>query len=630
MTHGTHHFILAAAFLSMAAGLRAETFELDAAAPGPVISPLLFGHNLEVTRRAIWSGLGAEMVANRKFAANANGMAKRWTTTGEGTKASLDEPNAYVGKTSLRVSVAAQSSGGIVQQEQTLCFRKDTRYKFRWWLKTEADRKVRMRITGAEGKTILVDVENSVEPGQWRSWTGEFVSASDVANAKLELTSNEPGDFRVGAVSVQPADAFHGMRRDVIESLRQIKPGSLRFPGGCYSEFYRWQDGLLPVDQRPPIGPTGLDFLLRDSDDIDTQELGIDEFMALCRELGCEPSLTLRLSESTPEDAAAWVEYCNGGPDTKWGKIRAKRGHPKPYGVKTWFVGNELYFFGRGGMNDPNNAAARSALVAGAVKKVDPSVRLVACTNLVGGTNQVSWNKPMLDKAGPWTDAVSFHDYMQDSHKPGSLEVFAKASTVYLRPALQKFRKELARPVLFDEWNTLWGKPGYLGMGLYTAGVLNLLCRESEALNVEQALFFQPVTEGCITVTPTGSELDVAGRVFALVGAHQGNRLLGMAPEQPADSDLDLTASLAPGGKQVIVTAINRSQSAPRTLELALANFKMPARVKVTLLTPVALDPQSSFSQSGLEVPVTDGKKVSISLPPCSVASLSIASPANN
>lgn len=622
MSHFKTAVIIGVACLATIRSGRAETIELDAAVQGPVISPLLFGHNLEVTRRAIWSGLGAEMVANRKFAANENGMAKRWVVTGEGTTASLDDQNAYVGKTSLRVNVAAQAAGGIVQQQETLCFRKDTRYRFRCWVKTQATRTVRVRVTDAEGKILLCDLEHSIAAGDWRLVTGAFAAATDAANARLEITGKDPGVFWVGAVSMQPADAFHGMRSDVIESLRRIKPGSLRFPGGCYAEFYRWQDGLLPVDQRPPIGPTGLDFLLRDSDHIDTQELGIDEFMALCRELGCEPSLTLRLSESTPEDAAAWVEYCNGTADSKWGKIRADRGHPEPYGVKTWFVGNELYFFGRAGMNDPHNAAARSAVVAEAVKKVDPSVRLVACTNLVGGSNQTSWNTPMLEKAGTWVDGISFHDYMQDSRKPGSLEAFARASTSYLRPALQKFQMELARPVLFDEWNTLWGKPGSLGMGLYTAGVLNLLCREADSLNVEQALFFQPVTEGCVTVTPMGSDLDVAGRVFAVFGEHQGNRLLRIAPERPVDADLDLTASLSRDGKQIVVTVINRNPSAPQPLDLLVKNFTMPAKAKAMLLTPIALDPQSAFNQGQVEWPVTVGNQVSISVPPCSVACL--------
>lgn len=600
--------------------------EIDAAAHGAVISPLLFGHNLEVTRRAIWTGLGAEMVANRKFAARENDMAKRWSVTGDGATAALDDKIVYVGRTALQVKVRAQGPGGISQQQESLSFRNGTRYAFRWWLKTEAARGVRMRLTDAPGAATLFEAEEAIEPGEWQLWSGEFVSPAEAANARLELTSSDPGTFWVGAVSVQPADAVHGMRRDVIERLREIKPGSLRFPGGCYAEFYRWQDGLLPVDLRPPIGPTGLDFLLRDSDDIDTQELGIDEFMALCRELGCEPALTLRLSESTPEDAAAWVEYCNGDAGTKWGRMRVERGHPEPYGVKTWFLGNELYFFGRGGLNNPGHCASQSAVFAEAVKKVDPSIRLIGCTHLVGGANHANWNTPLLAAAGDRLDGISFHDYMQDSHKPGNLRAWATASTAYLRPALQRFQRELGRPVLFDEWNTKWGTSGSLGMGLYAAGVLNLLCREAGSLNVEQSHFFQPITEGGITVTAQGAELDEAGKVFALFAAHQGNRLL-KTPDTADDADLDVCASLTPDGSQAYVTVINRSTDREHVVEVSLRNFAGPVGAAATLLVPRALDIRSAFTRREETLPVAEGVRVTLTLPPCTIARVHFSPP---
>ena len=621
-------WLLAGGLLPLAAQEPVTRVALDAAQPGPVISPLLFGHNLEVTRRAIWSGLGAEMVANRKFAAAANGMAKRWAATGTGTTAALDDKTPYVGKTSLRVQVVAPDPGGISQQQATLGFRQNVRYKFRWWLKTEADRSVRMRLTDQQGVKVLAEADKAIQPGEWQLWSGEFVAAADAANARLELTSNAPGAFWVGAVSLQPADAFHGMRRDVIEQLRLIQPGALRFPGGCYSEFYRWQDGLLPVDLRPPIGPTGLDFLLRDSDDVDTQELGIDEFMALCRELRCAPALTLRLSETTPADAAGWVEYCNGSAQSKWGKLRADRGQPQPYAVKTWFLGNELYSFGRGGLNDPNNCARQSKLFAEAVRQADPSIHLTACTNLVGCNSNPAWNTPLLAEAGSLIDGISFHDYMQASRKPGNLKEFATAATTYLWPALQKFQRELARPILFDEWNTMWGYPGTVGMGLYTAGVLNLLCREADTLGVAQALFFQPLTEGAITVTPMGAELDEAGKVFAAFSAHQGNRLLKITPASSAEADLDLTASLAPDGKRIFVTVINRNPDSAHTVELSLDHFQVPAGSTAELLVPVALEPQAKFAQREGKLALTGGKLVALSVPPCAVARLCLGLPA--
>ena len=310
--------------------LAAETnrFEIDAQQTGAVISPLLFGCNLEVTRRGIWRGLGAEMVANRKFAAVADNMPRRWYPLAAAGGVTMDGKVVFVGKGSVRVG--GDKPAGLGQQQEALAFQKDTRYTFRWWLKSEAEQRVWMRIADDKNTLTMMQAEQVLRPGDWQLWSGEFTAPASVGNARLELGSKTAGVFWVGVASVQSADNFHGMRRDVIALLKQIKPGGLRFPGGCYAEFYRWQDGLLPVDQRPPITTPSVDILLPDTDDWDTQELGIDEFAALCRELGCEPALTVRLCGTQAEDAGSWVEYCNGSPQTQWGKLRAQRGHREP------------------------------------------------------------------------------------------------------------------------------------------------------------------------------------------------------------------------------------------------------------------------------------------------------------
>ena len=601
---------------------RVTSLTLDVSDQGAVISPLLFSHNLEVTRRAVWSGLGAEMVANRKFAAVKDGLPRRWAALPGGGSIALDNQEVFVGQHSIRLG--SNGTGGLLQQQDTLAFRQGARYVFRWWLKTTEKRPVWMRITDAPGTKVLFQAEKSLQPGEWQLWTGRFVAPVTTTNACLELGSKTAGVFWVGAASLQPADAFHGMRRDVIELLKQIKPGGLRFPGGCYSEFYRWQDGLLPLDRRPPLGPTGLDFLLRDSDDVDTQELGIDEFIALCREIGCEPALTLRLSETSPEAAAAWVEYCNGSPTTKWGRIRAARGQRKPYGVKTWFLGNELYFFGRGGMNNATNCARQSKAFGEAVKQVDASVRLVGCTSLVGGVNNQAWNTALLEQAGSLIKYISCHDYLQGYFDPKDLQAYATASTRYLRPAFKKYQQELGLPVVFDEWNTMWGQPGSVGMGLCAAGVLNLLCREAEALGVEQAYFFQPVTEGVIRITPLAAELDPAGRIFAAFKAHQGNRVLKL-PEMPADAALDTCASASSDGRRVYVTVVNRSATKDQRVELLLKSVANPVKAKLKLLIASDASPQqSSFEERSEQPALLGGNRLAVTVPRSSVAVLEL------
>lgn len=143
------------ALLSSCHGLEAAAtvdpvtrIDLDVGTRGWIISPLLFSHNLEVTRRAVWTGLGAEMVANRKFAAVDKDLPKRWTVSGEPVKASIDSQVRYVGTHSLRVEVGSRNPGGIAQQQDSLAFEMGHRYSFRLWLKSAGQQTVSLRIGG--------------------------------------------------------------------------------------------------------------------------------------------------------------------------------------------------------------------------------------------------------------------------------------------------------------------------------------------------------------------------------------------------------------------------------------------------------------------------------------------------
>lgn len=598
--------------------------ELDAKQTGGTISPLLFSHNLEVTRRGIWRGLSAEMVANRKFAASEKGFPKRWNVLDSTDQVIIDDKVAYAGTQSLRIEVTREgTSCGIYQVQETLAFQKDTKYVLRLWLKTDTDRTVKAKIGDATGDQILFEKTWPIKPGSWQLVSDEITASAASENSRLEISSQAAGVFWIGAVSVQPANAFHGMRRDVIALLKQIKPGSLRYPGGCYAEFYHWQEGLLPVDQRPPIGPMELTFVLPDSDNYDSQEIGIDEFIALCREVGCEPAVTMRLCENTSEDAAAWVEYCNGSPDTKWGNIRAQRGHTEPYRVKCWFVGNELYYFGRGGLKNADAAARQTQLFASAMKKADPAILLVGCTY----AGNKDWNKSLIGQADGLLDLFSVHNYLLDQFK-GDLPGIAKASTKILRPSLQNardaFRQDVQkdRPIgiAFDEWNLMWGLQSSVEMGLYTAGTLNLLCREAAQLEIERAYFFMPVNEGAIKVTPLGASLDTAGEVFDLFKVHQGNRLL-KTPEIQADADLDLCASISPEAGNVYVTIVNRCTSGDRIVELELRNFAGNVDPAVTFLIPQALSEDAKeFRKLNEKLEMLDNKRVVLHIAPCSIA----------
>lgn len=615
------------------------SIEIDARAEGEPISPLLFGHNMEVTRRSVFGGLSAEMISNRKFAALENGLPKRWSVISTSTRMAMDEQVPYGNRASLRVE--SDGSGGVRQQVDSplfpegswtqsllpddygsdvggvLAFQEGRKYSFRWRLKTDyADKRVWMRMTDTSGARTIGEASMTLKPGEWQTWTGEFSAAETVENARLEFGSKTAGNLWIGAASIQPSDAFHGMRRDVIELLKEIKPGALRFPGGCYSDFYKWREGLLPIDERPVISQGSLEFLFTDSDGYDTQELGTDEFIALCQELNCEPAITVRIwnEPGEPEEATAWVEYCNGGPETKWGKVRIERGHPLPFGVKTWFVGNELAFFGRNGMNQAAISAARSRLFAEAMKKVDPSISLVGCTDFTKeGTDD--WNKGLMEQAGQYLTYGSYHCYAGGEEEYPSVRSMAKAS-VGLGTACQTLSRNIDREVTLDEWNTRWGTRGTVAMALHSASLLNRLCRNSKELGISQAYYFQPVNEGAIRVHPLDAKLDAAGKVFALYKVHQGSRLL-KTTARSADADMDICASAAPDGKNLFITVVNRNCDHEASLSLSLKNFNPEFQAEMKVLIPRSFeDTETELIERNETLTVHGSNRVETRMPP--------------
>ncbi len=147
----------------------------------------------------------------------------------------------------------------------------------------------------------------------------------------------------VGAFSLMNNDNFHGMRKDVIECMKQIGIKILRWPGGNFSGEYNWKDGLLPADMRSPFESyLGIETQPH-TFGYDFHEINTDDFCALCREIGAEPFITINPAWNTPEESGQWVEYCNGDENTEYGRLRIERGlyNTAKYHSKAMFFGRK-------------------------------------------------------------------------------------------------------------------------------------------------------------------------------------------------------------------------------------------------------------------------------------------------
>jgi hypothetical protein len=563
----------------------AVSLEIPTRRSGCAISPLLFGHNFEITRKASWQGLAAEMLANRKFAAvGANGLPLHWMAIGTSkdpvagggpSTVTLDSTTAFAGKHSLRVALAHDGGEcGISQQHDHLTLEEGRHYRLRVWVRAGAPMTVIVRVgatTGGQTNSLLWEVRRNISPAGWQEVTDEFTASRNEPAARFEVVGvgADANAFNVGAVSLQDANAFHGMRRDVIECLKAMQVRLLRYPGGCYSEYYNWKDGLLPADARPPIGPVLEDFLLPNSDRYDAHEIGIDDFMALCGELGCEASITVRMGEGSPDEAASWVEYCNGGKDTKWGRLRQERGHIEPYGVKYWSLGNEISAWGKGESKNVERYGEMCKEFAQAMRRIDPTIRLIG-SGMHGvherwplrGTQ--AWTERILALAGGVLDAYSYHEYTEPL---ATVTQTARAPLKLTHSELEGLCATLNRQapslrpttIFYDEWNVweAWNRTPGIQESLFAAVTLHMLCREAGPLGIEGSCYFQPVNEGAIRVLPTTAELTPVGKVFSLFATHAGR-----LPVKVSGSwgSCDIFASLAADGRSLAVTAINAEE----------------------------------------------------------------------
>lgn len=199
-------------------------------------------------------------------------------------------------------------------------------------------------------------------------------------------------------ISLLPSDSAGFVRKEVMEMTRALNAGMMRLAGN-YISAYHWQQAIGPVYERPCVineawgGWTNKYF-------------GTDEFIQFCRDLNVEPLICVNDGSGTPEEAAAWVEYCNGDADTPMGKLRAANGHLEPYGVKFWEIGNEVWGPWQVGHCSAEQFAERCTRFAQSMKAVDSGIKLMAC-----GHSNMDWNKIVLEHAAEHIDFLTLHLY---------------------------------------------------------------------------------------------------------------------------------------------------------------------------------------------------------------------------
>lgn len=597
-------------------------------------SPYIFGHNLEHTRSAVSGGLSAQMLKNRKFAgkpAPNQGISSKWFPIGERVLF-LQDGNAYTKhiclpdmkrinerKSQVIQNLVEGQTAGIGQHGLFLVQGKP--YELRMVTKVSAPVELKVELTDCDGTKVYATHVHPLVPSEdWVINEFDMVPSGDDGNASIRYTFTQRTEVCLGALSMMPKDHFHGMRPDVVAHLKEIGPTLIRWPGGNFAGEYRWKDGLLPVDQRAPLQAYTEIETQPHTDGFDYHEIDTDDFIALCREVGAVPLLTINLAWNSPEESAQWVEYCNGSTDTEYGKIRAERGHEEPYNVHFWSLGNEM---GYGHMEGPNGSKGYTEYAlrhADAMLKVTPDLELFAS----GPYPNDEWAKQSAAVMADKVKYISLHHYEspkggrhyttpEDIRKTYELtadDVFGnKKMGEKMRESLDATGKRLH--ISFDEWNQwyAWYRPSCVSEGIYTARMLHYLLNCSNEMDIPVACYFQPVGEGAIVIDPSGSRLTANGQMFALMKAHQGGKLCKVT-----DND-DLSTAATLNGDVLTITLINHNYDKKREFCFDLKGKLLDAFV----YTSEDVLPFSYFDTAPMEVNVKKGK-VATCLPPHSVA----------
>lgn len=196
-----------------------------------------------------------------------------------------------------------------------------------------------------------------------------------------------------------------GFRTDVADALRQLQMPVVRYPGGNFVSNYDWRDGVGPVDQRP----SRPDFAWQS---LESNAFGTDEFMTWCDHIGTQPMMAVNLGTGTAREAAALVEYCNLAGGTADSQMRHDNGHPDPYDVELWCLGNEMDGPWQAG-HVPAQTYAEKALTASQLMKgLDRSIQTIACGSSDRGLpSYLQWDQTVLEHCWDSIDFISAHRY---------------------------------------------------------------------------------------------------------------------------------------------------------------------------------------------------------------------------
>jgi len=617
------------------------------------IDPRLYGQFLEFMYEGVKGGLAAELVRDRGFDAppNSIGLSRPWERYPDDRiddydlsfhwddavafPVRLDQIEPKPVEHSLRVD----ARDGVIERhgfyQPRIPLRAGIAYDGSLQLKTD-DFEGRILVSLEEDRTggaVLAQAAVPLARGDWKRHAFVLRPSLSDPSARLAFVFEGKGHVWVDQVSLVPADAVGGIRADVEARVKALKPAFLRWPGGNVAQDYHWSWGIGPRDERPVWAN------LSWKNEPEPGDVGTDEFVAFCRRVGAEPSITVNVEGrgASVDEAAAWVEYCNGPASSKYGALRAANGHAEPYGVRLWEVGNEIWGDWVRGHSDATTYAANYLRYARAMKAKDPKIELIAV-----GDNDMAWNRTLLRAAASEIDHLAIHHYY------GNKEMAGDARNLMARPLhYERFYAEVAalvraeargRPIQLsiNEWGLSISEARYYSMegALYGARLMNVFERSPNVAMSAESDLVNGWPGGIIQASRHGLFVSPLYYVNQLYNENLGRDRLRTTVEGPTfDTSLegqgvpalDAVASRSADGSRLFVKLVNTSAASLST-RIELRGFSVAAQAERQLLAADSLEVRNGFATPEAIQPRRDvvraGPSFELPLPPHSVSVL--------
>ncbi len=397
----------------------------------------------------------------------------------------------------------------------------------------------------------------------------------------------------------------NGMRTDVVEALRELKVPVLRWPGGCFADEYHWKDGIGPKENRKKMINTHWGGVTEDN------SFGTHEYFELCRQIGCKTYVNGNVGSGTVREMSEWVEYMTFPGVSPMADLRARNGHPEPWRVDYFGVGNENW--GCGGNMTPEYYGNLYRRYQTYVRHYDKTAKLkkIACganvddADWTEGVLRTCFKFPQPEEAHGFMDGLSLHYYVHPGgwmHKGPALDFDEKVFYTTLKKALymddlirqhgkvmDKYDPEKKIGMVVDEWGAWYDvepgtNPGFLYQqntvrdALIAAVTLNIFNKHSD--RVKMACLAQMVNVLQSVILTEGPRMlrTPTYHVMHMYRRHQGadlveSKLTGVKAVGVGEAPVpQISESVSVDGRGVVtVTLANLSMTEAETVRVELS-----------------------------------------------------------